>query len=63
MQSTTQAIQQERSQVLTDDASVCNQLVEYAAGHRDWEAVGPLVRGLAELTGRRTVLTSKTHRP
>lgn len=63
VQSTTRAIQHERGQVLADDASVYNQLVEYAAVHRDWAAVGPLVRDLAEWTGRRIVLTSKTRRP
>ncbi|MFF3248738.1 ATP-binding protein [Streptomyces sp. NPDC002870] len=63
VQTTTRAIQQERGQVLADDASVYNELVEYAAVHRDWDAVGPIVRDLAERTGRRIVLTSKSHRP
>lgn len=63
VQTTTRAIQQERGQVLADDARIYNELVEYAAVHRDWDAVGPIVRDLADRTGRRIVLTSKTQRP
>ncbi len=63
VQTTTRAIQQERGQDLTDDTSIYDQLVKYAAGHRDWDAVGPIVRDLAERTGRRIVLTTKNHRP
>lgn len=63
VQTTTQAIQQERGQVLADDASVYSELLGYAAVHRDWDTVAPLVHDLAERTGRRIVLTSKAHRP
>jgi two-component system sensor histidine kinase BaeS len=63
VQTTTRAIQQEQGQVLADDASVYDRLLGYAAVHRDWDGVEPLVRDLAERTGRRVVLTSKNRGP
>ncbi|MGA5304466.1 sensor histidine kinase [Nucisporomicrobium flavum] len=60
---TTRAVQQERGQAVADGARVYDELLGYAATHRDWAAAGPLVRELAHSTGRRIVVTGRDRRP
>ena len=60
VKSTSHAIQQQQTQLLSDDTSVYGTLLEYAATHRNWDAVGPTVVALAKHTGRRIALTTPT---
>ena len=59
VQTTTRAIKQEQGQSLSDDKSVYDALLGFAATHRDWTAVGPLVAGEAGKLGRRITLTTQ----
>ncbi|GAA2616647.1 sensor histidine kinase [Paractinoplanes durhamensis] len=63
VRTTTRAIQQEQAQALTDDARVYDTLVGYAATHRNWSAVAPMVTSLAASTGHRVALTSQDGTP
>jgi two-component system sensor histidine kinase BaeS len=60
---TARAIRQEQSQALTDDARIYDALLGYAATHRDWTGVGPLVGSLARQTGHRVALTDRARTP
>lgn len=60
---TSLAIEQERGQVLADDAAIQDTLTAFAASHRSWEGVERIVRELAVRTGRGIVLTTRTRRP
>ncbi|WP_432119845.1 sensor histidine kinase [Streptomyces sp. bgisy032] len=60
---TSLAIEQERGQVLADDAAIQDTLTAFAASHRSWEGVERVVRELADRTGRGIVLTTRTRRP
>ena len=63
VRTTTRAIQQEQVQALTDDARIYDALLGYAATHRDWSGVGPLVEDLASRTGHRVALTDRARSP
>jgi two-component system sensor histidine kinase BaeS len=56
---TTTAIQQQQGQLLSDDASIYDTLLGYAATHHDWSGAASQVRRLAARTGRRIVLTTQ----
>ncbi|WP_323138677.1 histidine kinase dimerization/phospho-acceptor domain-containing protein [Streptomyces mirabilis] len=56
---TAHAIRQEQGQVLTDDTTVYDTLVGYAATHPGWDGVDRTVRDLAQRTGRRITLTTQ----
>jgi two-component system, OmpR family, sensor histidine kinase BaeS len=57
---TTTAIRQQQGQLLSDDASIYDALLGYAATHHDWSGVASQVRLLAARTGRRIVLTTQS---
>ncbi|MGW9397586.1 sensor histidine kinase [Streptomyces sp. NPDC055642] len=59
---TSLAIEQERGQVLEDDALIQDTLTGFAASHRSWKGVERTVRDLAGRTGRRIVLTTPSRR-
>jgi two-component system sensor histidine kinase BaeS len=59
---TTTAIQQQQGQMLSEDASIDNTLLGYAATHSAWSGVAPQVRQLTAGTGRRIVLTTTGRR-
>ncbi|MEU3463525.1 HAMP domain-containing sensor histidine kinase [Streptomyces sp. NPDC006733] len=59
VQTTTRAIQQEQGQILSDDAKIHDTLTGWAAGHRDWSGVQPVIERLARVTGRRVALTDQ----
>jgi two-component system sensor histidine kinase BaeS len=61
-QSTSQAIRQEIGQSLSDDKSVYDELLAYAATHRDWSQVQPLVADRARALGRRITLMTEQRR-
>ncbi|WP_221325368.1 cell wall metabolism sensor histidine kinase WalK [Actinoplanes sp. L3-i22] len=63
VRTTTRAIQQEQGQALADDAEVYDTLLGYAATHRDWSEVGPLIAKLARDTGNRVTLTGQAREP
>ncbi|AEV85086.1 histidine kinase [Actinoplanes sp. SE50] len=63
VRTTTRAIQREQGQALTDDAKIYDTLLGYAATHRDWSAVAPVVAQLAGSTGHRVVLTGQAREP
>jgi two-component system, OmpR family, sensor histidine kinase BaeS len=46
--------------LLETDSAIRDALLDYAGEHRTWEGVEPLVRRLAEETGRRIELTTPT---
>ena len=56
VQSTTRAIQQEQGRSLSDDKSVYDSLLGYAATHRDWSGVQTLVAEQARKQDRRITL-------
>lgn len=56
---TAHAIPQAQGQVLTDDTTVYDTLVGYAATHPGWDGVDRTVRDLAQRTGRRITLTTQ----
>lgn len=56
---TARAIRQEQGQVLTDDGTVYDTLVGYAATHPGWDGVDRTVRDLARRTGRDLTLTTE----
>jgi len=56
VQSTTRAIQQEQGRSLSDDKSVYDSLLGYAATHRDWSGVQTLIAEHARKQGRRVTL-------
>jgi two-component system sensor histidine kinase BaeS len=58
VQTTTKAIEREQGQSLSSDATVYDTLVGYAAGHRNWKDVAPVVRAQAAKSGRRIALTA-----
>ncbi|WP_442303869.1 sensor histidine kinase [Streptomyces sp. 2RAF24] len=60
VQTTSGAIEKEQGRLLADDTRVLDTLTGYAATHRSWEGVGPLVGRLAAETDRRIVLTTPT---
>ncbi|MEU8660246.1 sensor histidine kinase [Actinoplanes philippinensis] len=54
----TRAVQQEQSRSLADDSLIHDTLLGYAAEHRDWTDVAPLVRRLAAESGRQITVTT-----
>ncbi|AGZ40951.1 sensor histidine kinase [Actinoplanes friuliensis] len=58
-QSTSRTIQQQLGQSLSDDKSVYDELLGYAATHRDWSGVTPLVGSLASRLNRRVTLMTE----
>lgn len=63
VRTTTRAIQQEQGQALADDAKIYDELLGYAATHRDWSQVGPVITKLGRQTGHRIVLTGQAREP
>ncbi|HET6479829.1 MAG TPA: HAMP domain-containing sensor histidine kinase [Actinoplanes sp.] len=63
VRTTTQAIQQEQSQALSDDARIYDAVLGYAATHADWADVAPLISSLASRTGHRIALTDRARAP
>ncbi|MCE7006798.1 ATP-binding protein [Kibdelosporangium philippinense] len=61
-QTTTVAIKQAQGQALADDAKIYDTLLGYAATHKDWTAVEPVVRQLSEQTGRNISLATSDRR-
>ncbi|MFB9315366.1 sensor histidine kinase [Nocardioides plantarum] len=61
--STTVAIEQQQGEALSDDTRIYSVLLDYAATHPDWTAVGPVVAALAESTGRDITLTTERREP
>jgi two-component system sensor histidine kinase BaeS len=61
-QTTTVAIQKEQGQALADDTKIYDQLVGYAATHRDWTLAGAVVADLEKQTGRRIELATQDRR-
>ncbi|WP_433796312.1 sensor histidine kinase [Actinoplanes sp. CA-252034] len=61
-QSTSRAIRQEIGQTLSDDKSVYDELLTYAATHRDWSGVQPLIADRASALGRRITLMTENRR-
>ncbi|MEU7756970.1 HAMP domain-containing sensor histidine kinase [Micromonospora sp. NPDC049101] len=59
VQSTTRAVRQEQGRSLSDDTSVYDVLLGYAATHTDWSGVGPIVDEQAHKLGRRITLTTE----
>ncbi|MCO8273880.1 HAMP domain-containing histidine kinase [Actinoplanes sp. TRM 88003] len=57
--STSQTIRQEIGQSLSDDKSVYDELLTYAATHKDWSGVRPLVADRAHKLGRRITLMTE----
>lgn len=55
---TTTVIQQQQGQLLSDDASIYDTTLGYAATHPGWSGILAQVRLLAARTGRRIVLTN-----
>ncbi|MFJ8805897.1 sensor histidine kinase [Streptomyces sp. NPDC102490] len=56
---TTLALEQERGQVLADDATIQDTLEGFAAAHRNWTGVERTVLGLSRSTGRTITLTTR----
>ncbi|MEV6713748.1 HAMP domain-containing sensor histidine kinase [Lentzea sp. NPDC051208] len=56
-QATTGAIRQEQGDVLETDAQIFDELVRYAATHKDWTGAKSDVDGIAQKYGRRIALT------
>lgn len=61
-ESTSQTIRQELGQSLSDDKSVYDELLTYAATHKDWSQVRPLVADRAAKLGRRITLMTENRR-
>jgi two-component system sensor histidine kinase BaeS len=61
-QSTSRAIRQEIGQSFSDDRSVYDELLTYAATHQDWSGVQPLVADRARKLGRRITLMTEQRR-
>lgn len=60
---TTGAIRQQQGRALTNDATIYDALVGYAAMHTSWNDVGPTVRRLSDLAGHPITLTTRDRRP
>ncbi|CAL9546780.1 Sensor histidine kinase RcsC [Actinosynnema sp. ALI-1.44] len=58
-QATTGSIRQEQGEALATDATLYDELLGYAAGHRDWSGVADTARALAAGSGRRIALTTR----
>ncbi|SMD19116.1 sensor histidine kinase [Lentzea albidocapillata] len=56
-QATTGAIRQEQGDALETDAQIFDELVQYAATHKDWTGAKSDVDGIARKYGRRIALT------
>ncbi|SFR23101.1 two-component system, OmpR family, sensor histidine kinase BaeS [Lentzea waywayandensis] len=56
-QATTGAIRQEQGEALETDAQIYDEMVKYAATHKDWSAAKSTVEGVAKTYNRRIALT------
>ncbi|GAA4238313.1 HAMP domain-containing sensor histidine kinase [Actinomadura meridiana] len=63
VRATTGAIRQEHGRALAADNRVYTALLDYAATHRTWSQVGPVVDELAASTGRRVVVRTMNRAP
>jgi signal transduction histidine kinase len=63
VQTTSQALQQQQSRPLSDDAMIYDTLLGYAATHPRWDGVAATVAGLSRRTGRRVVVLTPDRRP
>lgn len=62
-EATTRSIRQEQGERLATDATLYDELLDYAATHRDWADVKSTVDELARSTGRRIALTTRDRVP
>ncbi|MFB9902356.1 sensor histidine kinase [Allokutzneria oryzae] len=62
-QTTTGAIKQEQGRLLANDSRIYTALSRHAATTPNWAGVGPVVRALAEQTGRRIALLTQDRTP
>ncbi|WP_370949821.1 sensor histidine kinase [Amycolatopsis sp. cg5] len=60
---TSGAIQQEQGRALADDSKIYQALLTYAATHKSWKDVGPVLANHAEFSGRRVTLTAPDGKP
>ncbi|MFQ6143848.1 sensor histidine kinase [Streptomyces seoulensis] len=60
VQTTSGAIDKQQDRLLADDTLLLDTLTGYAATHKTWDGVRPVVRDLARRTGRRIALTTQT---
>ncbi|SDW58328.1 two-component system, OmpR family, sensor histidine kinase BaeS [Amycolatopsis xylanica] len=60
---TSGAIQQEQGRALADDSKIYQGLLGYAATHKGWKDVGPVLANHAEFAGRRVALTTTDGKP
>lgn len=58
-QATTGSIRQEQGEALATDATLYDELLGYAADHRDWSGVAETAHALAAGSGRRIALTTR----
>ncbi len=63
VQITKRAVTGEQSRTLSADTDVYDDMIAYAATHPTWDDVNVTVRRLAQLTGRRIVLTTVERQP
>ncbi|MDR7327308.1 hypothetical protein [Catenuloplanes sp. NPDC020197] len=62
VKTTTQAIARQQGRSLADDKAVHEELRGFAATHRSWDEVGPLLRQLGTRTGHRVALYTADRR-
>ncbi|MCS0601985.1 HAMP domain-containing histidine kinase [Streptomyces sp. LP11] len=63
VRTTSGAIDKQQGQVLADDTLLLDTLTGYAATHRTWDGVRPVIRDLARKTHRRIALTTQGGTP
>lgn len=63
VETTTQAIRQEQGRSLADDRHVYDVLTGFAATHRGWDGVAPMLDRLAQRTGQRITLLTADRQP
>ncbi len=62
-QTTTDAIRRAEGESVSTTARIYDQLDAYAARHRSWRGVGPLLARIDRKSGRRVYVTSRDRRP
>ncbi|GAB2701226.1 HAMP domain-containing sensor histidine kinase [Kitasatospora kifunensis] len=60
---TSQEIQQEQVQTLSDDAGIYETLLGYAATHQNWDGADSVLADLTKRTGRHIALTDQSRHP
>ncbi|MEU6477918.1 HAMP domain-containing sensor histidine kinase [Streptomyces sp. NPDC047017] len=59
VRTTSGAVEKQQDRLLADDTLLLDTLTGYAATHKNWDGVRPVVRDLARRTGRRIALTTQ----